>query len=112
MIKVQVKRSDTDDRFITAYRVSGHAQFDEPGKDIVCSAVSAVTVGTVNAIEALTGVVPETKVRDGWLDVRIPSTGLASEKAGDIQLLLEGMVVMLESIEESYGKYIRMTHIK
>jgi uncharacterized protein len=106
MIKVQVKRRSAANRSIVSFRVTGHAQYDEPGKDIVCSAVSAVTVGTVNAIEALTSVVPVSKVRSGLLDVRIPDKGISETVGERIQLLLEGMVVMLNSIEETYGTYI------
>ncbi|TCZ75149.1 ribosomal-processing cysteine protease Prp [Paenibacillus albiflavus] len=108
MIKVKVKRLSRDNKFITSYQVTGHAFYDEPGKDIVCSAVSAITVGTVNSIEALTGVVPQVKMQSGMLKVIIPSD-LSSSVAEQVQLLLESMVVMLNSIEESYGEHIQVT---
>lgn len=107
MIKVKVKRHSSGN-FITSYEVTGHAYYDEPGKDIVCSAVSAITVGTVNSIEALTGVCPQAKMQSGLLKVDIP-TGLSASVAEQVQLLLESMVVMLNSIEESYGEHIRVT---
>jgi len=108
MIQVRVKRRSATDSSIVSFRVTGHAQYDEPGKDIVCSAVSAVTVGTVNAIEALTGVVPDAQVRSGYLDVRVPGKGMDGVKEERVQLLLEGMIVMLQSIEETYGSYIKL----
>ena len=38
----------------TGFRCDGHAEYAEPGEDIVCSAVSVLTLNTCNAIEALT----------------------------------------------------------
>jgi len=104
MITVKLVRRASDRR-IVSFAVEGHAKFAKPGKDIVCSGVSAVTVGTVNAVEALTGVELPATMRNGWLQSDIPETG--NPPADDqVQLLLESMRVMLESIEQSYGKFV------
>jgi uncharacterized protein YsxB (DUF464 family) len=92
---------------IAAFSVSGHAHFDKSGKDIVCAGVSAVTVGTVNSVEALTGVQLPSTMKLGQLFVEIPD-GLEQETNTKIQLLLESMVVMLDSIRKEYGRYIDM----
>ena len=42
MIKVNIKNNE-----IT---VSGHANYDDYGKDIVCASVSSLVISTVNAI--------------------------------------------------------------
>lgn len=105
MIRVTIKRGASGR--IERFHADGHAQYDVPGKDIVCAGVSAVTVGTVNAIEALTGVQLKTRMKHGFLSADIPPAADA-ETEGKIQLLLEGMVVMLKSIEQSYGAYIAM----
>lgn len=107
MIKVKVKRLSPEFPLMTAYQVTGHAFYDEPGKDIVCSAVSAISVGTVNAIERLTGVKPQAKMRKGYLEVTLPSDYQASAN-DQVQLLLESMLVMLDTIEQSYGQYIKI----
>ena len=103
MIRVSIKRGR--DRRIERFKVNGHALYDESGKDIVCAGVSAVTVGTVNAIEALTGVQLRTRMKHGLLQADISPLADADTE-GKVQLLLEGMVVMLQSIEQSYGAYI------
>lgn len=94
---------------ITRFTVSGHAFYDDPGKDIVCAGVSAVATGTVNAIEKLTGLAPDAEVsdKDGLLKVATPNSADEARNA-QVQLLLEGMVVSLESIAESYGKYVKI----
>ena len=103
MINISIIRHS--DQSIAAFEVKGHAGYAERGKDIVCAGVSAVTVGTVNAVEALLGVELEAEMAEGFLRVRVPDVEDAS-KRGQIQLLLESMLVMLNSIRESYGQFV------
>jgi hypothetical protein len=109
MIRIIIDRSG--DGRITGYRVDGHAFYDDPGKDIVCAGVSAVTVGTVNSVELLTGWELQASMDHGKLHVTIPELQQA-EGHDQVQLLLESMVVMLRSIEQSYGAYIAMQDTK
>ena len=104
MITVTIERRAADRR-IASFKVEGHAKYAKAGKDIVCAGVSAISVGTVNAIEALAGVELPYTVRNGWLSSDIPV--LADDAAdGRMQLLLESMVVMLDTIVQSYGKHV------
>ncbi|MCD9022705.1 ribosomal-processing cysteine protease Prp [Cohnella silvisoli] len=105
MIAITIVRNV--ERVIISFTVSGHAFYDDPGKDIVCAGVSAVTIGAVNAIEKLTGLVPDAADKSGMLKVVTP-TSTDSVRNDQVQLLLEGMVVALESIVESYGKYVKI----
>ncbi|MFF2480543.1 ribosomal-processing cysteine protease Prp [Paenibacillus sp. NPDC058071] len=104
MISVTFVRN-ADDRRIISFAVEGHAKYAKPGKDIVCAGVSAVSVGTVNAIEALTNVELPASMKNGWLSSDIPIQP-DRETDGKVQLLLESMLVMLGSIAESYGKHV------
>jgi len=102
MVIVRLER-DGEGR-ISSFTVQGHADYAEYGKDIVCAGVSAVTVGTLNAIEALLGVELDAQVEEGYLQASVPP--LEGNKLEQTQLLLESMLVMLKSIEKSYGKHI------
>ncbi|WP_223702905.1 ribosomal-processing cysteine protease Prp [Sutcliffiella deserti] len=107
MIKVTLKRNDQ--QLIESFAISGHANFAKKGADIVCAGVSAVSFGTVNAIIALLSVTPDIEQgEDGFLRCSIPSDLEESTKE-KIQLLLEGMVVSLETIERDYGNYITIS---
>ena len=64
MIIVQIFRND--DESIDRFSIKGHANYAKRGEDIVCAGVSAVTVGTVNSIEALTGVEMDAKMKNGF----------------------------------------------
>jgi uncharacterized protein YsxB (DUF464 family) len=105
MIRVDILRNS--DRFICGFTVSGHADYDVPGKDIVCSGVSAVTIGTVNAVEALLQLDLNPIVESGYLAVEVPET-TDQHTFHSSQLLLESMVIMLQGIESSYQTYITM----
>jgi len=102
---IQVKIERNKDGSIRSFTVKGHAFYADPGKDIVCAGVSAVTVGTVNAIEALTGVELVNRMEDGFLQASVPDLPMGI-KPEQVQLLLESMAVMLRTIQESYGDYI------
>src|SRR5690554_3866479 len=42
-----------DENVLKTIEISGHAEYDESGKDIVCAAVSTAIIVTANAIELL-----------------------------------------------------------
>lgn len=108
MITVTIERGRSGR--LLRFAVSGHAGYEVPGKDIVCAGVSAVTVGAVNAVEKLTGLVPKAEMRGGWLRAEAPD-GADPALDGKAQLLLEGMVVQLEAIADAYGTYVQIKEV-
>ncbi|MDF0726776.1 ribosomal-processing cysteine protease Prp [Cytobacillus sp. S13-E01] len=108
MIKVTIER--LSNRLIESFTVSGHANFAEHGSDIVCAGVSAVSIGTINAIIALTNITPhiEQGGKGGFLRFVVPKE-LSEETDEKVQLLLEGMLISLQTIENDYGQYINIT---
>ncbi|NEW04504.1 ribosomal-processing cysteine protease Prp [Paenibacillus sp. SYP-B3998] len=107
MIYVTIERLSPDSPQIASYVVEGHAEYDEPGKDLVCAAVSAVTFGTYNSIETLTGIIPIHEMELGFMDITIPDIPEADHvKSEQVQLIIESMIVMLQTIEQNYGDYI------
>ncbi|MDQ0196780.1 ribosomal-processing cysteine protease Prp [Paenibacillus wynnii] len=109
MISVQITRS-SESGTIVGFEIKGHAGYAKRGEDIVCAGVSAVTVGTVNSIEVLTGVSMDTSMKNGFLSGTLGSVDDSGISA-KVQLLLESMVVMLNDIAESYGKYIQIQQV-
>ena len=105
MITVTITK-DRSDR-IQAFEMSGHADFAEYGKDLVCAGASAVSFGAVNAIIALTGITPEIHQGEdgGYLKVDFPE---GEEADYDIQLIVRAMIVSLQTIEQDYGKHIKI----
>jgi len=108
MIQVIIERDDHDR--IEAFQMSGHADFAEHGKDLVCAGASAVAFGAVNAIFSLTEVEPhvEQGAEGGFLRIELPKE-MSEADAVRTQTLLEGMVVSLQTIERDYESYIKIT---
>ena len=89
---------------IFGFHITGHAGFDRYGRDIVCAAVSALSINAVNSIEQITKDRFYTEQKDGNLKFRL----VTNDNPGT-QLLLKSFILGLESIRESYGdKYIRI----
>ncbi|OEF98035.1 hypothetical protein BHF71_03165 [Vulcanibacillus modesticaldus] len=109
MIKVIVKKSITEDRILHV-TIKGHAYYDEPGKDIVCSAVSALAIGAVNSVEILLNLNLNPKEgleENGYLAWDVPK--IDDPQTDDrLQLLMKAMVESLLMIEEEYKRYIKV----
>lgn len=105
MIRVTLMRDESDGTLV-GYEVSGHADFAESGRDIVCAGVSAVTIGTANALAELLNEEPEVSQRKGLLVVKLRPQHLSSGLKEKSQLLLQSMAVMLESIRQEYDSYM------
>ncbi len=101
MIKVVINYSG---ELINSLTVSGHAEYDESGKDIVCAAVSTATITTENAIDSL-GHANDIKVStaDGYLSIQVINT---SSKT--VQTLLKNLVNILKSLSKDYSDYIKI----
>lgn len=109
MIRVTVRRDET--KSIRSVEVTGHANFAEPGSDLVCAGVSAIIFGAYNAVEVLAGqsllVEMADKTEGGYFYVET-YPDLSPEDMTRTQLLLEGMLVQLDTVAQSYGDYIQI----
>ncbi|MFZ0368862.1 MAG: ribosomal-processing cysteine protease Prp [Halobacillus sp.] len=108
MINVSLFRSQGD---ITGFEISGHAESGPYGHDLVCAAVSAVSFGAVNSLVSLCGFEPHVEQggEGGFLKIILPE-GLNKETYAKSQLLLEGMLVSLQTIEQEYNQYITISN--
>ncbi|CRZ34402.1 hypothetical protein DFR55_101175 [Herbinix hemicellulosilytica] len=105
MIKVTIYKK-TDD-LITGFKILGHAGFSHNGNDIVCAAVSALVINTINSIEQFTtDDIDITENEDkGLIEFHVTSP-ISSET----NLLLKSLALGLMGIEAEYnGKYISVS---
>ena len=93
MIKIKV---EYDINFISKIVITGHANYDDYGKDIVCAAVSASVLTTINGIIALDNSILEV---DNILD-KMTIKVLKNEK--NSQVLLNSMLSNLKSLVVEY----------
>ncbi len=82
--------------------IEGHANYDEYGKDIVCAAVSATYLCTVNGIFALKE--NSIKIEDNNLQKKI----IILQQNKTVITLLLNMIKCLESLEKQYPKNIKL----
>ncbi len=96
MIKVSVESK----KQIQKIKILGHADYEEYGKDIVCSSVSSIVTTTVNGIAEIN---PEylviEEVKDGMV-----LTILTEDKI--CEKLIQNMLNLLSELSESYPENI------
>lgn len=88
------------DETLTGFKCEGHAGYAEHGKDIVCSAVSAVLIGVVNEVNRYINA--PYKISDGLIKMEvIPVT--------KVNVLMEYALHTLQEVEECYPDNLRIT---
>ena len=88
-------------RQYVGFSTQGHANYSDYGTDIICSAVSALTINTINSIEQFTSVkfTVDTNQKSGRIDFKI-----TSECDDKSTLLLDSMILGLRGLQKDYGK--------
>ena len=86
------------------FSVSGHADYDESGRDIVCSAVSMLVINTVNSLDAFTESTCEIETDDdkGYINCYI------NNPTDESELLMKSMVLGLEGVKDSYSEFVQI----
>jgi uncharacterized protein YsxB (DUF464 family) len=106
MIHVWVKRNQ--EHKITEITIDGHAEYSDRGFDIICAAVSALSIGITNSIEKLLNIPldPVDESEEGFMWIRVPE-GLVPERMDRLQLLLETLSFSLKGIADQYSDHVR-----
>lgn len=101
MLKVLVKKTNSQ---VLSINLSGHTEYDEHGRDIVCAAASTASIVTVNAIDALgySGNIQVLMNEDGYLDIKVLETNDIIDK------LLKNLIKSLEDLEKQYTSNIKI----
>ena len=95
MIKVDL----TKDKVIT---VSGHANYDDKGKDIVCASVSSIVITTINAIIEIDNEAIDYSDLDNKIVIRI----LKDDEI--VNKLINNMILLLQQLENDYKEYVKI----
>jgi len=107
MIEIQFRRLGSD---LMSVEMSGHAGSGPYGYDIVCAAVSALSIGTVNSLSELAEIpleVVSAEDSGGYLKFTIPAhVTLKQMETG--QILMQSLLLSLQSIEEEYEDYLKI----
>ena len=86
------------------FESKGHADYAEDGDDILCAAVSALTINAVNSIEEFTEDGMDVTSGDGLIELR-----LDGELSQEGQLLMRSYILGIQSVQKTYGnEYIEL----
>ncbi|WP_251861825.1 ribosomal-processing cysteine protease Prp [Clostridium sp. Marseille-Q2269] len=92
---------------IVLVKMSGHAESTDEGYDMVCSAISAISITIANGITEVLKVKPLIEKKDGFLSIDLRSC--TKEDIHKCQILMDTMLLGVKSIELNYGEYIKLT---
>ena len=98
MTQITIYRNEN--RQVQRFTCVGHAEYDDPGYDIVCASISILVINTINAIETFTAddCICEVVEENGNIDFWFPG-----EISHDSWLLVETMILGLTEIQNDYG---------
>ena len=104
MITIKVrKKNGSYEEFIS----KGHAGYAEAGQDIVCAAVSALIITTVNSLEEFTDDKFDVQEKDGFVSIHFRNN--LSERA---MLLMDSLLLGLTEIAGSYNNRYLTVKVK
>ena len=93
MIKVRITK---DQDIYKKVVITGHAKYDDYGKDIVCSAASSIVTTTINGILSLNEDSLSYENSEKGLFITINSNDSTT------QTLVDNMINLLKELEENY----------
>ena len=99
MTRITITKS-SEDNYIRI-ECKGHAGFADSGEDIVCAAVSVLTINTINSIEVLTEdeIVTSQDEKKGVITFEFKD-----KPSREADLLLRSFELGVNSISDQYGK--------
>lgn len=99
MIKISIIKNHN---LIEHISIKGHAEYDESGKDIVCSAVSSIAITTINGIMKIDHNCLVYQEEDGYIKIDIV-------KHSDVtDILINNMIDLLTELAHQYSQYIKI----
>lgn len=108
MIIVSVQRNR--DGCVKGFSVSGHANYEEHGRDIVCAGVSAIVQTAILGLQEFLGIDCAGEQQAGLVKCNLPSVEPVLRREADA--ILETMLLGLTAIASSYPGYVQVDDLK
>ncbi len=99
MIKVKINNLNAP----SYIKITGHAEYAQSGKDIVCSSVSTAFIMTINQIEIFE------KLED--INYKLESGNFELEilnQSSEVDKIVLNFIHTIKSLEEQYSKYVKI----
>lgn len=88
---------------ISGFKISGHADFDDYGKDIACASVSSAVQYTANLITEIFGFEAEVSAENNAVVLK---TGTFEDRT--LQKLFKGLIMQLELLSQEFEGTIKI----
>ena len=82
--------------------ISGHANYKDYGKDIVCASISSIAITSINAIVEFDNTAIDVEEKEGYLKINILKHTTECDK------LISNMIKLFEELEIKYPKNIKI----
>lgn len=86
---------------LTGFEISGHAEFDEYGSDIVCSAVTSAVQMCCNTITEILKMPADVQVRENIISLQL-------QEPKQAQPMLKGLLLHFETLQKDYKDNIQV----
>ena len=102
----------TEDGIYYGFRESGHSGYEDAGKDIVCAAISAMTMLIINTVEVAHGSSVDYKIDEEttFITVKCPSalpeSGEDEKKRFAASGLIRGYFYQLNDLTDEYHDFL------
>ncbi len=92
----------------TGFLIEGHAMPVEAESevDLICNSISVISQTTLMGILEVLQIDAAYKIEDGYMNLTLDNK--SSEEVEECQVLIKTMLVGLQSVEFSYGDYIKV----
>ncbi len=109
MVKVDIFRKND---LVNEINVEGHAGHAEHGEDIVCAAVSVLTISILNGLTEVVGRQDLKEIVDeGLVNLKLPEIQ-DPELQAKTDLLISTYILGIKGIKDAYGQYIQLKEIE
>lgn len=86
-------------------KITGHAGYAEPGKDIVCAGVSTLVQTLIVSLDMLTpGALESTEIKPGYTEIKCSNL---SEHA---KMLVDSFFIGVESVANEYPEHVKIIY--
>jgi hypothetical protein len=103
MINIKVNEKEG---IVTSMIISGHADYDSKGKDIVCSAVSGIIFGGLNALVGLVKSKIKIQIETNSIIIKV----LIKSKMVDT--ILKTINYQLATIQQNHAEFVNIITLK
>ena len=106
------------DNVFYGFEEQGHTGYGESGDDVLCAALSAMTMLIINTIETVWGVDVKYEIDDETTDITVtvkeavPKYASSDEKQFAVSGLIQGYFYQLMDMIEDYGDYIDVEEVE